>query len=149
MRRRLTAAIARRSSSLRLPCRPAPRRRALLRGTRPMPSVADEPAGYASDAVQRALVKSVQRAWIVSAMAEIVCERGPEMTSVRQIAARAGVSRRRFYELFENSDDCFAATFEEAVAGAAEHAAIGYRSHRAWTDRLRAALVGLPEHFES
>ena len=102
-----------------------------------------------SDEAQRELVKNVQRAWIVSAMAEIVCEHGPETISVRQIAARAGVSRRRFYELFDNSDDCFAATFEEAVAGATERAAIGYRSTSAWTDRLRAALFGLLEFFDS
>lgn len=114
-----------------------------------MSTVAEQPTGRASDEVQRELVKSVQRAWIVSAMAEIVCEHGPEMISVRQIAARAGVSRRRFYELFDNSDDCFAATFEEAVAGATERAAIGYRMHLAWTDRLRAALFELLEYFDS
>jgi AcrR family transcriptional regulator len=71
------------------------------------------------------------------------------MTSVRQIAARAGVSRRRFYELFDNSDDCFAATFEEAITSATERAAIGYRMHQAWTDRLRAALFELLDYFDS
>jgi AcrR family transcriptional regulator len=38
--------------------------------------------------------------------------------SVARVTGRAGVSRRTFYDLFEDREDCFLAAFEEALARA-------------------------------
>jgi AcrR family transcriptional regulator len=47
---------------------------------------------------------------------EVVGELGYGGMSVARVTGRAGVSRRTFYELFEDRDDCFLAVFEEALA---------------------------------
>ncbi|HEX3909772.1 MAG TPA: TetR family transcriptional regulator [Solirubrobacteraceae bacterium] len=99
--------------------------------------------------VQRELVRSVQRSWIMSALAKVVCEHGPEGASVRQIVTRAGVSRRRFYELFASSDECFRAVFEEAVRQATECAAVAYGEAGSWEDRLRSGLFALLAYLDS
>jgi AcrR family transcriptional regulator len=99
--------------------------------------------------VQRELVRSVQRGWLMSALAAVVCEQGSEGASVRQIVARAGVSRRRFYELFASSEDCFRAVFEEAIRQASERASAAYGVERPWEDRMRAALFAVLAFLES
>jgi AcrR family transcriptional regulator len=57
-----------------------------------------------------------QRARIHGAMIEAVARSGYEETSVKQVIALAGVSRRSFYEHFANREACFLATFD-AIAG--------------------------------
>jgi TetR/AcrR family transcriptional regulator len=91
----------------------------------------------------RELVSKVQRMWAISAMAKIVCEQGLESATVAQIVARAGISRSKFYEFFENRDACFRATFEEAVALAAARAIPAYEAECKWVDRVRAGLRAL------
>src|SRR4029077_4468513 len=124
------------------------------RATGPMSVVADgvaadDVSGQLTSDVQRDLVKDVQRIWILSAMAKIACERGPESVTVREIVGRAGVSRRRFYELFENREDCFRAVFDEAITRAAERTEAAYEAEDAWEDRLRAGLLALLTFFDS
>src|SRR4029077_9826899 len=63
------------------------------RATGPMSVVADgvaadDVSGQLTSDVQRDLVKDVQRIWILSAMAKIACERGPESVTVREIVGR-------------------------------------------------------------
>ena len=86
--------------------------------------------------------------WILSAVAKLVCEKGPESLTVREIIARAGVSRRRFYELFENSRECFEACFEEAIAKAGEEVSTA-GAEGGWEERLRSALLALLSFFDA
>jgi len=53
-----------------------------------------------------------QRARIYGAMVEAVASSGYQETSVKQVVALAGVSRRSFYEQFANKQECFLATFD-------------------------------------
>ena len=53
-----------------------------------------------------------QRARIHGAMVEAVGSDGYEATSIKQVIALAGVSRRSFYEQFANKQECFLATFD-------------------------------------
>jgi AcrR family transcriptional regulator len=99
--------------------------------------------------VERELVRSVQRGWLMSALARVVGEHGPDGASVRQIVMYAGVSRRRFYELFASSDDCFRAVFDDAVEQARSRAASAYGVDGAWNERLRAALSEVLAFFDS
>lgn len=99
--------------------------------------------------VQQELVRGVQRGWLMSALAKVVCEHGVEGASVRQIVACAGVSRRRFYELFASSGDCFRAVFEDAAGQVHARASRAYGVEGTWSDRLRAGLFAVLAFFDS
>jgi AcrR family transcriptional regulator len=65
----------------------------------------------------------------MAAMIELVGEQGYGATTVAEVIARAGVSRKAFYAHFTNKDDCFLETYDmivaegfERVAGAASAA---------------------------
>jgi AcrR family transcriptional regulator len=66
--------------------------------------------------LERREVALNQRARIHGAMIEAVARSGYETTSVRQVIALAGVSRRSFYEHFANREACFLATFDVIAA---------------------------------
>jgi AcrR family transcriptional regulator/DNA-binding MarR family transcriptional regulator len=78
---------------------------------------------------------------ILSALVEVVCERGAGAATVAHVVARAGVSRRTFYELFHDRHDCLQAAFEEAVAQAGKRIGEAWESQEKWVDRVRAALL--------
>jgi AcrR family transcriptional regulator len=65
--------------------------------------------------------------------------------SVARVASRAGVSRRTFYELFEDREDCFLALFDDALARATVIArdAVIAAGHESWRERIRAGLAAL------
>jgi AcrR family transcriptional regulator/DNA-binding MarR family transcriptional regulator len=102
-----------------------------------------------SNGSQRALVGEVQRLWIISAMARSVCQRGLQSVTVAQVITRAGVSRSRFYELFAGTEDCFRATFDQAVALAAESVVPAFEAERRWHERIRAGLQALLVFLDS
>lgn len=63
-----------------------------------------------------AFVRANQRDRIVEAFVEVVFAHGWQVASVERVAARAGVSRRTFYEQFESREDAFLAICDEAGA---------------------------------
>ena len=85
-------------------------------------------------------VGEIQRARIVAAMGELVRERGPGAVTIAHVVARSGVSRRTFYELFTDREDCFLAVFDIAVARAAESVLPAYEAPGKWRERVRAGL---------
>src|SRR3984893_8047947 len=93
-------------------------------------------------------VTEIQRVRILAAMAEVAAERGAGAASVAHIVARAGVSRRTFYDLFEDREDCFLAAFDEAVAQAARTVLPAYEGETGWRERIRAGLLALLVFFE-
>jgi AcrR family transcriptional regulator len=60
-------------------------------------------------------VVSNQRERLMTALAEVLLEDGYAKTTVAQMSARAKVSKSDFYKRFETKDDCFAATYDDAV----------------------------------
>jgi AcrR family transcriptional regulator len=94
-------------------------------------------------------ITEVQRTRMLGAAARIVGEVGYGGMSVARITSRAGVSRRTFYEQFEDREDCFLALFEEALERAsrvAREAAAGLVAAGAgerWHERVRAGLFAL------
>jgi AcrR family transcriptional regulator len=85
-------------------------------------------------------VGEIQRARIVVAIGELVRERGAGGVTVAHVVARSGVSRRTFYELFQDREDCFLAAFDVAVARAAESVLPAYGGEGKWRERIRAGL---------
>lgn len=97
----------------------------------------------------RTEVDDFQRARIVSAMVEVSAEVGYIGAAVAPVVARAGVSRRTFYELFDGREECFLAAFEWGVRQAREAVVEAYRSQRLWRDRVRHGLAALLAFLDS
>jgi AcrR family transcriptional regulator len=115
---------------------------------RRMSTSTDKPAALdrprpGSGSLSRNEVEDIQRARIVSAMVEVAAEVGYIGAVVAPVVARAGVSRRTFYELFEGREDCFLAAFEWGVEQARDVTVEAYGSQRSWRERVRHALAAL------
>jgi AcrR family transcriptional regulator len=61
-------------------------------------------------------VAAHQRERLFTAMVEAIEEHGFMATTISDLVARAGVSRRSFYEHFHDKDGCLLATYDAAVA---------------------------------
>jgi AcrR family transcriptional regulator len=66
-------------------------------------------------AAPREVVWESQRGRMLAAMATAVGEKGYGAVSVADVIARAGVSRRTFYEHFDNKEECFLAAYDAGV----------------------------------
>ncbi len=89
-------------------------------------------------------------------MSEVAAERGAANVTVAHVVARAGISRRTFYELFEDREACLLAALEDAVERARAVILPAYEHegrsrsrtpHRGgqagWRERIRAGLAAL------
>ncbi len=93
-------------------------------------------------------VAEIQRARMIAALVEVAREQGASGVTVANIVARSGVSRRTFYELFEDREDCFLAGFDLAVQGAARRVLPAYGVRGTWRERVRAGLGALLEFLD-
>jgi len=101
------------------------------------------------NALSRDEVDDIQRARIVSAMVEVAAEHGYLGAAVAPVVARAGISRRTFYELFEGREDCFLAAFDWAVGQAREVMVQAQAGQRTWRERVRHAVAALLVFLDS
>jgi AcrR family transcriptional regulator/DNA-binding MarR family transcriptional regulator len=81
-------------------------------------------------------------------MAEEVAIRGASSVTVARVIARAGTSRRLFYELFVDIEDCLLATFDWAVERARARAVDGYTPQDGWREGIRGGLAALLRFFD-
>jgi AcrR family transcriptional regulator len=65
--------------------------------------------------LDRAEVERVQRQRLTAAMVHVVATVGYEETTVERVLVESGVSRRTFYELYADREDCFLAAYEAAM----------------------------------
>jgi AcrR family transcriptional regulator len=82
-------------------------------------------------------------------MAFVVAEGGVGSATVARVVKRASVSRRTFYDLFDGSEDCFLAVFEDTVGRASRivsEAVAGAPS--GWREQVRAGLGALLSFFD-
>ncbi|MEA2216209.1 MAG: hypothetical protein QOK19_1770, partial [Solirubrobacteraceae bacterium] len=86
-----------------------------------------------------------QRSRLYGAMIEAVARNGYQRTTVAHVIGLAGVSRRAFYELFENKEDCFLGTYDIVVAQHRRRVLRAWLSDRGWTNRLHASCAALLE----
>jgi AcrR family transcriptional regulator len=100
------------------------------------------------DGFGRQDVTEIQRARMITAMIDVVRERGRAGATVAHVVARSGVSRRTFYEVFDDFEDCFLAALDRSIACASEYVLDGYDPSEKWRPRIRGALIGLLEFLE-
>ncbi len=85
-------------------------------------------------------VAVVQRARLLAGAVRAVDKYGYAHSTVSEITALAHVSRRTFYELFDGSEECLLATFEEILGRARSHVALAELDRPAWREQVRAGL---------
>jgi AcrR family transcriptional regulator len=95
----------------------------------------------------RGQVAEIQRARMLTAMVQEVAERGGANVSVGHVVGRSGVSRRTFYEIFQDREDCFLAAFDEALKQVAAVVVPAYEQEGSWQAKTRAGLVALLEYL--
>jgi len=88
-------------------------------------------------------VASIQRARLILAMTEIAAESGFSQAAVTQVVTRAGVSRRTFYELFTDREECFMAALDAAIADLSECVRSAYEPRATWHVRVRGSLASV------
>lgn len=82
----------------------------------------------------------LKRMRIVAGAVDVVDEVGYARMTVARTVARARVSRKTFYDVFSDREDCFLAAFEQSAERARARAAQAYARERGWREGLRAAL---------
>jgi len=93
-------------------------------------------------------VVELQRARMLTAMVQEISERGVANVSVAHVVGRSGVSRRTFYEIFHDREDCFLAAFDDALKHLAGVVVPAYQAPGSWRVKLRAGLVAVLECLE-
>jgi AcrR family transcriptional regulator len=91
----------------------------------------------------RGQVSEIQRGRMLAAAVDAVQEVGYSRMTVEQVVSRARVSRKTFYDVFTDREDCFLAAFEQALAQARLLASEAYERESGWREGIRCALARL------
>jgi AcrR family transcriptional regulator len=110
------------------------------------PATEREMAGR--NGIAREQVADIQRARMLSALVEVVGERGAGAVAVAHVVARSGVSRRTFYEIFADREDCYLAAFDDAIEKIAAVVIPAYERETRWREKIRAGLIALLEFLD-
>jgi AcrR family transcriptional regulator len=85
---------------------------------------------------------------LLSAAVRAVEELGYTQATVAHITRRARVSRRTFYELFSNREECLIAALESVVDGIRGEVAAAGLEGLGWRERLRGGLWAILSFFD-
>jgi AcrR family transcriptional regulator len=88
----------------------------------------------------RGQVSEMQRARLLSAAVPVVDELGWSGVTVADIASRARVSRRTFYDLFANREECLLAVIDDTVERVERDLAQTVGEGASWVERVRTGL---------
>jgi AcrR family transcriptional regulator len=88
-------------------------------------------------------MSELQRARLFAAAAEVVSELGYSGMTAARVSARAGVSRKTFYDLFADREDCFLAVFDDTVTRIAAVAGPAFEGEGSWREGVRAGLLSV------
>ena len=90
----------------------------------------------------------MQRSRLLVGAVGAIEEHGYAGTTVAHITARAKVSRRTFYELFEGREACVAALIEDVLALLEDELARADLEGLSWRERVRGGLVAILGFFD-
>jgi AcrR family transcriptional regulator len=104
-----------------------------------------EPLPRGRHRLSREAVAHSQRERALKAMVEAVADRGYAETRVVDVIERAGLSRKTFYELFGDKEDCFLAAYDEVSARLYSvcEEAFENAAGQPWPKRIRAGVTAL------
>jgi AcrR family transcriptional regulator len=108
----------------------------------PIPLLRPGPSG-----LPRRQVAEIQRARILAAAVEVLDEVGYAGVTVAKVIGRAKVSRKTFYDLFADRQDCFLALFEETIARMRALVEEACADQESWRESLRSGLARLLVFF--
>jgi AcrR family transcriptional regulator len=100
----------------------------------------------------RAVIAQSQRQRILDGVIDAVAELGYQETRLADVIARAGVSRKTFYEYFKDMEDCFLAAYDMHVAALTQQTSEAFvgPGARPWPEQVRdgvtAFLAYLTDH---
>jgi AcrR family transcriptional regulator len=94
-------------------------------------------------ALPREHVAAHQRERLVEAMVQAVSERGVVATTISDLVARAGISRRTFYEHFDNKEDCLLATYDTILESEVHRLLDLASADLGWLEQLEAIVRAL------
>ena len=90
----------------------------------------------------------IQRSRLLAGAVAALEELGYAQTTVTQITSRARVSRRTFYELFENRDECLGALLDDVLGMLERELAEAGLEGLAWRERVRGGLAAILGFFD-
>lgn len=93
--------------------------------------------------LSREYVRETQRIRLLGAALEVAGTVGYAAMTVSAVTRRAGVSRKSFYELFDDREACFLAVYDRVVACGLDGVRAAYEGARGWPEQVRAALTWL------
>ena len=98
--------------------------------------------------IDASLAAEFQRARIIAATIAVASERDVGGVTVSRVITKARISRRTFYDLFDDCEDCLCAAYEQILDRAASRARPAYEAEKRWVDRVRAGLRAALEFFD-
>jgi AcrR family transcriptional regulator len=114
----------------------------------PEPESALARARLSDVTLPRTRVGEIQRSRLLAGAVATIEELGYSRATVGRITARARISRRTFYQLFANRDECFAAILDEVVATVEAELAAAGPEGLAWRERVRRGLWTILAFFD-
>jgi AcrR family transcriptional regulator len=91
----------------------------------------------------RGQVTEIQRGRMLASAVDAVDDVGYSRMTVAQVITRARVSRKTFYDVFADREDCFLAAFDHALEQAGELVREAYEGEDSWREGIRAGLASL------
>ena len=82
-------------------------------------------------------VEASQRTRILDAMKSLAGERGYHDASIADVIKRAGVTRKAFYKLFDDKEQCFIQAYERDLARVLTLTLEAFETQDEWADRVR------------
>jgi AcrR family transcriptional regulator len=95
------------------------------------------------DGLPRGHVTEIQRARMLGAAVEAIEENGYARLTVARVISRAKVSRKTFYDLFVDREDCFLAVFERTLEQMRMRVVEAFEQESSWREEVRAGLAAL------
>jgi AcrR family transcriptional regulator len=96
----------------------------------------------------RVQVSEMQRMRLLASAAASIAESDYANVSVAHITRRARVSRRTFYDLFDNREDCLLAVLQDVVDRISAEITAENLAGLAWRERVRGGLLVILSFFD-
>lgn len=97
--------------------------------------------------LRREYVEQNQRQRLTAGIIAAVAEKGYHETTISDIAAAAGISRRTFYGYFDSKEACFFDAYDEIAGYLRQAATAAADTESEWGEQARAKIGSLLETF--